>query len=115
MKRFLLIFLWLVVIIHFLKDITQDLLHIPTFLDSFGNITENLSWLPEWGQEVYLYGLGGLSLIAEVVLIYTIPFVVFNKSTALKCRLIKYSLLYLVAFFITALLLDPRSVFTQGI
>lgn len=108
MKKTLLVLLWLVVTIHFLKDITQDILQIPTLLDTFGDVVENLSWLPRWGQGLYLYGLGGISFISEVILIYTIPFAVFNKSTVARNRLIKYCSIYLFTFFTIAILLDPR-------
>lgn len=108
MKKTFLVLLWFFITIHFLKDITQDILRIPTFLDTFGDIVENLSWLPRWGQQVYLYGLGGISFIAEVILIYTVPFVVFNKGSETKYRLIKYCIFYLLTFFAIAILLDPR-------
>jgi hypothetical protein len=108
MKKTLFILLWVFITIHFFKDITQDILRVPTFLDTFGDVVENLSWLPIWGQQMYLYGLGGISFIAEVILIYTIPFAVFKKSTLTKNRLIKFCICYLLIFFLIAVLLDPR-------
>jgi hypothetical protein len=108
MKKTLFILLWVFVVIHFLKDITQDILRVSTFLDNFGDVIENLSWLPRWAQQVYLYGFGGISFIAEAILIYALPFAVFNKSTAAKNRLTKYCIIYLLTFFTIAILLDPR-------
>jgi hypothetical protein len=108
MKKILLVLVWVAATIHFLKDITQDFLKVSSPLDTFGNITENLTWLPRWGQDIYLYGLGGLSVIAEVILMYTIPFVIFDKGTQIKYKLIKCCFIYLFIFFAIAILLDPR-------
>lgn len=108
MKKITLFVLWVSVTIHFLKDITQDILQINSPLDAFGNITENLAWLPTWGQNVYLYFFGGLSVVAEAILIYCIPFTLFNRSTAVKSKLIKYCLIYLGVFFVIALSLDAK-------
>ncbi|MFH1841104.1 MAG: hypothetical protein ABH807_03045, partial [Candidatus Shapirobacteria bacterium] len=43
----------LFVSIHFLKDITQDVLRIPTFLDVFGDVKEDLSFLPDYLRMFY--------------------------------------------------------------
>ena len=78
--RFLLPFLFIFFLIHFLKDITQDILRINTPLNIFGDIKENLSFLPSSLQNVYLYGLGGLSFIAEAFILYAIPTILKRKD-----------------------------------
>lgn len=108
MKKKFLAVLWFIVLIHFLKDLTQDVLQISTKLDTFGDIKEYLDWLPAWAQNIYLYVFGGLSILAELTLLITIPIFLVRKETKLTYRLILYSFWYLVIFFLTATLLDPR-------
>ncbi len=107
-KNTFLAILWIVILIHFLKDITQDLLQIKSVLDVFGDAKENLTWLPVWAQSIYLYVFGGLSILAEITLLITIPISLFRKETNLTSKLIRYSFWYLLIFFSVAILLDPR-------
>lgn len=107
-KNKLLLVLWLIVLIHFLKDITQDLLQITTVLDIFGDAKENLAWLPVWAQGIYLYIFGGLSVLAEITLLVTIPISLLRGETNVTYRLIKYCYWYLAIFFLVAILLDTR-------
>lgn len=108
MKKKFLAVLWLIVLIHFLKDITQDVLQVSTTLDMFGDIKENLEWLPAWAQNIYLYVFGVLSILAELTLLITIPVSLLKKETKLTNRFISYNFWYLMLFFFVAVLLDPR-------
>lgn len=108
MWRFALPFLFLFVLIHFLKDITQDIFRIETPLDIFGDVKENLSSLSSTAQNLYYYGLGGLSFFAEAFLLISIPVVLKRKQFS---KLEKYVLIISVAlllFFVVAILQDPR-------
>jgi hypothetical protein len=51
--RYFCLFIAIVLFVHFLKDITQDILKISTPLDKLGNIIEDLSKIPTWVQLLY--------------------------------------------------------------
>ena len=104
----LLPFIFIFVLVHFLKDLAQDILKISTPLDLFGDAKEDLSFLPKSLQNVYLYGLGGFSIIAEVFLLIAIPKAWKKKEFAKLDKWILASVIFLAIFFITATLLDPR-------
>jgi hypothetical protein len=106
--RLLLPFLFLFIFIHFLKDITQDILGIKTPLDIFGDVKEDLSWLPKNIRSVYLFGLGGLSFLAEGFLLISIPFIWKRQSFSKLEKYIVIATAFLLLFFITAILLDPN-------
>lgn len=94
--------------IHFFKDITQDILRIPTFLDLFGDVKEDISFLPNNLQLFFYYGLGGLSFIIEGFLLIAIPKVLFIKE---KCNLQKWvfvGVCFLLIFLSICAFLDPR-------
>ena len=108
--RFLLPFLFVFFLIHFLKDITQDILVIKTPLDIFGDAKEDLSFLSSYFQNIYLYGFGGLSFLAEAFILYAIPTILKrreNKISKLEKWLVA-SVIFLIIFFVTAILLDPK-------
>jgi|SRR3989344_634078 len=100
--------IFLFVFVHFLKDVTQDILQIATPLDLLGDIKEDLSFLPIPIRSIYVYGLGGLSVIVELFLIIAIPKVWKQKVFTKLDRLILASVLFLLIFFVTAIVLDPR-------
>jgi len=104
----LLIVIFVFVIVHFAKDITQDILHIATPLDIFGDVKEDISFLPNNIQKVYLYGFGGLSFIAELILIFSIPKVWKEEKLSKQGRLVIFLVVFLLIFFVSAILLDPR-------
>lgn len=106
-QKFLIV-VFVFVIVHFAKDITQDILRISTPLDIFDDVKEDLSFLPSSLQNIYLYGLGGLSFLAELILILTIPGVWSEEKVSKKGKLVMFLLLFLLTFFISAILLDPR-------
>lgn len=108
--RFLLLPLFIFFLVHFIKDITQDILVIKTPLDIFGDAKEDLSFLPSTLQKIYLYGLGGLSFVAETFILYAIPTILRRRESNIS-RLEKWlmiSIAFLFIFFATAILLDPR-------
>lgn len=101
-------FIFVFILVHFLKDLTQDILKVSTPLDLLGDAREDLSFLPKPFQNVYLYGLGGLSIIAEVFLLMAIPKIWKNKESTKLDKWVLVSVIFLVVFFIIATLLDPR-------
>ena len=105
--RIFLPFLFLFVLIHFLKDITQDILGIKTPLDVFGDIKEDLSGQPTIIQNLYFYGLGGLSFFAEGFMIVAIPFAWKRGKFSKLDKYIVAATIFLLLFFMTAIMLDP--------
>lgn len=99
---------FILILVHFLKDLTQDILKIATPLDLLGDAKEDLSQLPQPLQKVYLYGLGGLSIIAEVFLLVAIPKVWKVKEYSRLDKLIFILIVFLIVFFVTTIVLDPR-------
>lgn len=100
--------LWIVVFIHFLKDITQDILQISTFLDWFGNIQEDLSGLSNFFR-ILITTAGILSVFAEMFLLISIPIIkkrsYFSKLEVWVIGVVIFMLIYFsVVFF-----LDPRT------
>ncbi len=86
---------------------TQDVFKAPTFLDSLGDIKEDLSVLPVFMQR-YVVILGIFSYFAEAFILISIPFVMKkNKSNTLE-KLIFVILLELLVYFVVVMLLDPR-------
>lgn len=101
-------FVFLIVLVHFLKDITQDILKVPTFLDSLGNVNEDLSVLPNFvGQTIII--LGYVSFIIEAFLIVAIPKVIKAKANTRLEKYVIIAILFLAIYFVTVTLLDPRS------
>ena len=100
--------IYIFIVIHFLKDVAQDILRISTPLDIFGDAREDLSFLPVSLQNVYLYGLGGISFLAEIVLLFAIPKVWKEDKLSRLGKTVIFLVLFLTIFFIIATLLDPR-------
>lgn len=105
--RLLLPFLYVFILVHFLKDITQDILKIPTFLDLFGDVKEDLSPFPVFAQNLFMF-LGVGSFVAEVFLLISIPIVLKRKESAFLEKVVLVVILALLLFFLVATLLDPR-------
>jgi|SRR3989344_4510542 len=106
--RWLIIIIFIFAVVHFLKDLTQDILKISTPIDLLGDVKEDISFLPQPLQYVYIYGLGGLSIVAEFFLIVAIPKVWRKKELMLLDIWILASVIFLILFFVTAISLDPR-------
>lgn len=105
--QFSLLIIFLVIFVHFLKDITQDILKVPTFLDLFGNVNEDLSVFPLLVQQIII-ALGFVSFGIEVFLIVAIPKVIKNKENSKLEKYVLASLLFLITYFISVTLMDPR-------
>lgn len=106
--RVILPFLYIFLLIHFLKDITQDILKISTPLDLFGDVKEDISFLPKSLQLVFYYGLGGLSFVVEAFLLITIPKIIKRKQTTVLEKWVIGGVLFLVVFLAICFMLDPR-------
>lgn len=105
--RQILPFLYVFVLVHFLKDITQDILKISTPLDLLGDVKEDLSRFPIFIQNLFvLLGIG--SFISEVFLLVSIPVVMKRKETTTLEKVILVVIMALLLFFLVATLLDPR-------
>src|SRR3989344_5503790 len=80
--RLLLPFLYIFILVHFLKDITQDILKISTPLDLFGDVKEDISFLSKPLQIIFYYGLGGLSFVIEAFLLIAIPKIIRRRQVS---------------------------------
>lgn len=95
------------VIIHFLKDITQDLLGVPTILDIFGNANEDLSNFHPYGIWVYHWFMVNTFFLEIFLLVYIQK--TWRRKTFSKTDIIIFSsIIYLIIAFTLATLLDPR-------
>ena len=106
-RFFLLSLIWVVTLIHFLKDITQDILGIPTFLDVFGNIQEDLSHLPHWLQ-LFIFSAGVGSFLAEIFLLISIPIIKNRRETSTIEKWVVGVVIFMLIYFPLVILLDPR-------
>lgn len=106
-RSFLLSLIWVITLIHFLKDITQDILRIPTILDVFGNIQEDVSWLPIWTQYL-VYGAGISSFLAEIFLLISIPIVNNREEKSSLEKWVAGVVIFMLIYFPLVILLDPR-------
>jgi hypothetical protein len=105
--RGLLPFLYVFVLVHFLKDITQDILKLPTPLDLLGDAKEDLSLFPDFIQNIFIL-LGVGSFMAEAFLLISIPVVMKKKEITSLEKVILALVIALLLFFLTVTLLDPR-------
>ena len=101
------LFIFLFVFVHFLKDITQDILKTVTPLDLLGNVNEDLSSFPKIVQQGFM-AIGYGSFLAEIFLILSIPFVLAGKGGRKLKVAIWCVVIAMIVYFITATLLDPR-------
>lgn len=103
-------FFWVVfvfVVIHFLKDITQDILRISTPLDLLGNVNEDLSRFPVVIRQAYV-SLGHTSYVAETFLLFAIPLVATDKKKTRLAKFVWLTILLLSLYLLSAVLLDPK-------
>jgi len=105
--RLMLIPIYILVVFHFLKDITQDILQIPTILDFLGDVNEDLSRLPETLVWFYHWAMVNTFFI-ELFLLVAIPKCWKTKQSSKLDLAILISLFYLLAMFSLATLLDPK-------
>ncbi|HAI22526.1 TPA: hypothetical protein DCP77_00570 [Candidatus Collierbacteria bacterium] len=106
-RSFLLSLIWVVTLIHFLKDITQDILRIPTIFDVFGNIQEDLSHLPYWIQ-LLIFSAGIGSVLAEIFLLISIPIIKHRRESSTLEKWVVGVVIFMLIYFPIVILLDPR-------
>ena len=109
MKNFkkILSIIWIIIFIHFLKDITQDILKIPTFLDYFGNIQEDLSNLPYIIKESIIIA-GYMSFFGEIFLLISIPTIQRRTTFSKLEKWVVGTIIFMLIYFPTVLFLDSR-------
>ncbi len=107
--RTILPIIFIFVLIHFAKDITQDILQVNTFLDVFGDAHEDLSFLPEPIPTVFTYWLGGLSILVELFLLISIPIVLKRKKFSKLEKYVVMCTIFLFSFLGLCVLLDPKT------
>ena len=106
-KKIILWIIFVIVGIHFLKDITQDVLKIASPLDLLGNANEDISSFPEIVRQGYIiFGYG--SFLAEIFLVIAIPIVNLGKNKAKLEKFVWGVILFLFLFLLSAVLLDPK-------
>jgi len=103
--KILLLLAWIIVVVHLIKDITQDLLGISSVLDNLGNIEEDTSSFPLWLEYLYHWAMIN-TVIGEAILIYLIPKYIFKSVTKLERILIIVFLIYIPFMFFIAYLLS---------
>lgn len=96
--------IFFVVLLHFIKDITQDILGINTILDVLGNINEDISRFPEWLLWFYHWAWINAFFI-NLLLILIIPKKFVEKNFSKLDKLIVVGLLYLISMTVIAFLL----------
>lgn len=97
----------MLVAIHFLKDITQDILKISTILDLLGNANEDISSFPKVIQLVFV-GIGYASFLVEIFLLVAIPLMLKSKKYIKLEKVIWATTIMLAIYFVTVIILDPR-------
>ncbi|PJE63073.1 hypothetical protein COU88_01520 [Candidatus Roizmanbacteria bacterium CG10_big_fil_rev_8_21_14_0_10_39_6] len=106
-RSFLLSLIWVITLIHFLKDIAQDILRIPTILDVFGNIQEDICRLPYWIQ-LLIFSAGVGSFLAEIFLLISIPIIKHRKETSTLEKWVVGVVIFMLIYFPVVIILDPR-------
>jgi len=106
-SRLTLIIVLLFVTLHFLKDITQDVLKIPTFLDLLGNVNEDISGFPRYIQLIFT-GIGYTSFLVEIFLIISITFLLKGARNTNLEKSVWIAITSLIWYFVIVSLLDPR-------
>jgi len=95
------------VVIHFLKDIIQDLLGISTILDVFGDAREDLSRFSEpfiWFYHWFMVN----TIFLEIFLLIYVPKTWRRKSFTREDIAVLSAIVYLIIAFTSSILLDPR-------
>ena len=90
-----------------MKDITQDLLGISTFLDVFGDVKEDLAGFSTSFVWFYHWFMVNTFFI-EIALLFIIPKTWRRKTFSKMDIAIFVMMIYLVVAFTSATLLDPR-------
>ena len=99
--------IYVFVVFHFLKDITQDLLGIATPLDFFGDVTEDISRFSVILTWFYHWFMVNTFFLEFFLLLY-VPSAWRRKSFSRLDLYLAGAIVYLFIAFTTAILLDPR-------
>lgn len=105
--RILLPVFFFLVLIHFLKDITQDVLKIASPLDVLGDVKEDLSLFPRTLQNIYLTISAG-SFLAEAFLLFSIPLVLKRRRISRLEKTVLTIMTLLLIYLFVAVALDPK-------
>lgn len=106
--KFLLPFLFIFILVHLLKDITQDIFKVPTLLDRLGDIKEDVSGFPVVIQRGFTF-LAFASFFGEAVLLMIIPKAYGNVSFSRWDKMAISVVLFLGAYFLLCILFDPNT------
>lgn len=105
--KIFLIPIFIFVLFHFLKDITQDLLGVKTILDRLGDAKEDLSSFSETIIWFYHWAMVN-TFFMEIILLITVP-LTWKRKTSSKIDYINLGfIVYIAIMFTVAVLLDPR-------
>ncbi|MEI7578674.1 MAG: hypothetical protein WCJ58_01385 [bacterium] len=104
-KKYIATFLFIIILIHFLKDITQDILGIATPLDALGDIQENITQFPTWLAWLWYWAMVN-TFFGEFILILLIPKYLFNTIGRTEKFLIVGLLVYIPIMFLCAYFLS---------
>lgn len=94
-----------IVVTHFLKDITQDILGIATPLDNLGDIQEKISQFPMWFEWFWHWAMVN-TFIGELVVIILLPKYIFKSISKTEKYIIIGFLIYIPLMFLWAYLLS---------
>ncbi|OGY40793.1 MAG: hypothetical protein A2570_01620 [Candidatus Brennerbacteria bacterium RIFOXYD1_FULL_41_16] len=85
-------------LIHFLKDITQDVLRISSFLDVLGDIKEDLSGLKQWQLAIFYWAWVNQFLL-QPVLAFLVLKILKNRDFSRTDILVAGILIYFTVLF----------------
>ncbi len=104
-KKAVAVIILVVVSIHFLKDITQDILGTTTPLDRLGDIQENISQFPMWFEWFWHWAMVN-TVIGELILVILLPRYLFKSIGKVEKYIIIGSLVYIPIMFLLAYFLS---------
>jgi len=104
-KRIIVSIILIITTIHFLKDITQDILGIETSLDKLGDIQENINQFPMWFEWFWHWAMVN-TFIGEFVLIILLPKYILKSISKTEKYIIIGFLIYIPLMFLWAYILS---------
>jgi len=104
-KRIIVSIILIITTIHFLKDITQDILGIETSLDKLDDIQENINQFPMWFEWFWHWAMVN-TFIGEFVLIILLPKYILKSISKTEKYIIIGFLIYIPIMFLWAYILS---------
>lgn len=104
-KNIILIVVFVILLIHFLKDVTQDILNVNSSLDRLGDIQEDISNFPTWLKWLYYWAMVN-TFLWEAVLLALIPKKLWGKSKKNEDNIIIFGIIYIIIMFVIAFFLS---------